>query len=282
MKAKVFLLVLAALLLSTSAAYATMGWTGNVWPCNGGSYPENQGIDVYIEVYKETVTEAAGQGAGITVRLFYKQDGAANYDSVDMAYNVDKGNNDEYTGTIPSSALAGGVNEIFECVVIDDTDGTRCPPTSLYGCGGDQCSNSPPFTLTITPATNIDVLVKFRLCLPDTIETVGDVCITGDHPELTNWGAGVVMVRPCPATSPKYYEIDVLFPAGSNPSIAYKYKKNHCNDWESTGDHTAVIDDSGPFQLLPIDGWEYVTPDCPSCATDVENSTWGRIKVLYR
>ncbi|UCF78444.1 MAG: hypothetical protein JSW03_10175 [Candidatus Eiseniibacteriota bacterium] len=282
MKAKVFLLVSVALLLSASAAYAVIGWSGNVWPCNNATYAEDQNIDVYIEVWKEGVTDGEGQGAGITVRLFYKQAGAADYDSVDMTYNVDKGNNDEYKGTIPSAALEGGVQEVFECVVIDDTDGTRCPPTSLYGCGGDQCTNSPPFYLNITPATKIEVLVKFRLCLSDTFETVGDVCVTGGPPELTGWGSGVVMVRPCPTVSPKYYEMDVLFPAGSNPSVQYKYRKNGCDEWEDGANHSCTIDDSGPFQVLPVDGWEYIMPDCPTCATDVEDSTWGRIKVLYR
>jgi hypothetical protein len=282
MKAKVVLLVMVTLLLSAPAAYAVIGWSGNVWPCNNGTAAENQNINVYIEVYKAGVTEPAGQGPGIGARLFYKQEGAANYDSVDMVYNVDKGSNDEYTGAIPTSALQGGVREVFECVILDLTDDTRCPPTSLYGCGGDQCGNSPPFYLDITPATRIDVTVKFRLCLSDGAETTGDVCVTGDHSELTNWGSGVLMFRPCPGPCPKYYEVEVRFPAGSNPSVLYKYRKDGCSTWEGTGNHTCVIDDSSSYQVLPIDGWEYVSPDCPPCPTAVETTSWGGIKVLYR
>jgi hypothetical protein len=276
MKAKVVLLLMVTLLLSASSAYAVIGWSGNVWPCNNGTYAENGNIDVYIQVWKQGVTDQPGQGPDISATLFYKQEGEANYQSVQMVYNVDVGNNDEYKGTIPSSALQGGVREVFECVVYDQSDGTS------YGGGGDQCSNLPPFYLNITPATRIDVTVKFRLCLSDGAETTGDVCVTGDHNELTNWGNGVLMFRPCPGPSPKYYEVEVLFPAGSNPSVQYKYRKDGCSTWEGTGNHTCVIDDSSSYQVLPIDGWEYVNPDCPPCPTAVEPTTWGKIKALYR
>ena len=283
MNAKVVLLVMAALLVSASAAYAVIGWSGNVWPCNNDTKAENQNIDVYIQVWKDGVTNFPGQGAGISVTLFYKQEGEANYQSVAMVYNVDAGlSNDEYKGTIPSSALQDGVREVFECVVYDESDGTSCPPTSLYGCGGDQCANSPPFYLNISPATRVDVTVKFRLCLSGGAETTGDVCVTGEPIELTNWGNGVLMYRPCAGPSPKYYEVEVMFPAGSNPSVLYKYKKDGCSTWEGTGNHMFVIDDSSSYQLLPIDGWEYVSPDCPTCPTDVQNTTWGMIKALYR
>ena len=282
MRAKVLLFVVAALLLGASGAYAVIGWSGNVWPCNNATYAENGNIDVYIQVWKEGVTDQPGQGAGIHATLFYKEEGEATYQSVAMTYNTDIGNNDEYKGTIPSSALQGGVREVFECVIYDESDGSTCPPTSLYGCGGDQCGNQPPFYLNITAATRADVTVKFRLCLSDGAETTGDACVTGDHNELTNWGNGVLMFRPCPGPNPKYYEVEILFPAGSNPSVQYKYKKDGCSTWESTGNHSFVIDDSGSYQLLPIDGWEYLTPDCPTCPIPVEPTTWGNIKALYR
>jgi hypothetical protein len=83
-------------------------------------------------------------------------------------------------------------------------------------------------------------------------------------------------------TSPKYYEVDVLFGTGSNPSVDYKYKKDGCGTWEGTGNHNFAIDDTAPVQILWVDGWEYNTPDCASCATPVNSSTWGQIKALYR
>ena len=282
MKARLLLVVLAALVMFAPSAYAVIGWTGNVWPCNNGSYAENQNIDVYLQVWKEGVTDAAGQGAGITATLYYKKATDATYQSVAMTYNVDVGNNDEYKGTIPTAALEGGVAEMFYTEVLDQTDMTTCPPTSLYGCGGDQCSNQPPFTLNITSATRQDVTVRFRLCLTAGVETSGDVCVTGGHTALTNWGNGVVMSKPCEVTSPKYYEVDVLFGTGSNPSVDYKYKKDACGTWEGGGNHNFVIDDTAPVQILWVDGWEYNNPDCASCATPVNSSTWGQIKALYR
>ncbi|MBN1504411.1 MAG: hypothetical protein JW952_05035 [Candidatus Eisenbacteria bacterium] len=286
MKAGLLLVALAALMISAPSAYAVIGWTGNVWPCNNATFAETQDITVYLEVYKAGVTDSYGQGAGIAVKLFYKQESAALYDSVVMVYNVDKGGdppaNDEYMGTIPNAALEGGVKEMAYTVVTDETDGTTCPPTSLYGCGGDQCGNTPPFYYTITAATRQDVTVRFRLCLTAGVETAGDVCVTGGHAALTDWGSGVVMSRPCLDSSPKYYEVDVLFPAGSSPGIEYKYKKDDCATWEGTGNHSFVIDDTAPIQVLWEDGWEYNTPDCPPCTTPVDSSTWGRIKALYR
>ncbi len=282
MKARLLLLAVAALMVSAPAAYAVIGWSGDVWPCNDATRLSNNDIDVYLQIWKEGVTDQPGQGAGITARLFYKQEGAADWDSVDMVYNEDKGNNDEYVGYIPGSAVAVGVREMFQTVAIDETDGQRCPPNSLYGCGNDQCSNSPPFYINIGQGTEIDVTVRFRLCLTEGVETSGDVCVTGGHPALTDWGVGVLMSRPCEIVSPKYYEVDVLFPMGSSPSVDYKYKKDGCATWEGTGNHNFTIDDSAPVQVLWVDGWEYITPDCPECPTAVDASTWGKIKTLFR
>ena len=282
MKARLLLGVLAALVLFAPSAYAVIGWTGNVWPCNNATVAENQDVNVYLQVWKEGVTDGVGQGADITATLYYKKVTDAAYQSVAMTYNVDVGNNDEYVGTIPTAALEGGVVEMFYTEVTDLTDMSTCPPTSSYGCGGDQCSNLPPFSLNVTAATRQDVTVRFRLCLTAGIETSGAVCVTGGHAALTDWGAGVQMPRPCPETSPKYYEVDVLFGTGSNPYVEYKYKKDECNTWEGTGNHNFTIDDTAPVQVLWMDGWEYIPPDCPSCAVPVNSSTWGQIKALYR
>jgi hypothetical protein len=43
-----------------------------------------------------------------------------------------------------------------------------------------------------------------------------------------------------------------------------------------------VIDDSSSYQVLPIDGWEYVSPDCQACPVAVDATSWGKIKVLFR
>jgi hypothetical protein len=148
--------------------------------------------------------------------------------------------------------------------------------------GQDQNSNDPPFFITITSVTAQDVTVAFHLCLSGGVETSGDICVTGDHDEITNWGSGVVMAQECPDTSANVYTVDVLFAAGSNPSVQYKYRKDGCETWESTGNHTFDIDDSNPEMDVPIDSWEYQTMDCPSCDTPVDKSSWGTVKTLYR
>ncbi|MFH1501519.1 MAG: carbohydrate-binding module family 20 domain-containing protein [Candidatus Eisenbacteria bacterium] len=137
-------------------------------------------------------------------------------------------------------------------------------------------------TVSSQLVTAQDVTVTFTLCLTNGIDSFFDVCVTGGHPALTSWGAGVLMSQPCPIVSPKLYTVDVMFPAGSDPFVEYKYKKDDCATWESTGNHTFNIDDSAPFQDLWVDGWEYGTPDCPDCASSVEDASWGIIKGLYR
>jgi hypothetical protein len=144
----------------------------------------------------------------------------------------------------------------------------------------DMSSNTT--TVSTEVVTHQDVLVTFTMCLPDTVGTTGDVCITGSAPELTNWGFGIVMSQACAGISPGLYTVDVLFPAGMDPYVEYKYKKDVCQTWESTWNHSFVIDDSAPTQVLPVDGWENIPPACPDCTTPVEDSSWGTIKTLYR
>jgi hypothetical protein len=142
--------------------------------------------------------------------------------------------------------------------------------------------------LNITAVLGQDVMVYFRICLPpaedpDYDPTPGDVCVVGDAAELTSWGAGVPMGQPCIETSPLYYEVGILFAAGGNPAIQYKYKKNDCVNWESVGNRMVTIDDSGPMFIIPwIDHWNnYVGDDCPLCGIGTEESTWGAIKNIH-
>ena len=130
--------------------------------------------------------------------------------------------------------------------------------------------------------TQQDVTVTFTVCLPDSVTTTGSVCVIGGPPELGAWGTGVDMTQPCPAVSPGLWTVDVTFPAGMEPYVEYKYKKDACATWENTGNHSFSIDDSAPVQLLPVDGWEYITPECPDCSSPVEDSSWGAIKGIYR
>lgn len=66
---------------------------------------------VYAQVYEPGITEAAGQGAGITAWIGYSNadtdPGAGDWTWVPATFNIQQGNNDEYMGNIGSSLSAG-------------------------------------------------------------------------------------------------------------------------------------------------------------------------------
>ncbi len=264
---------LAIIVALASTAMGAVGWCGNIWPNNGTPYTSADDIDVYVQVWKEGVTDQPGQGPDIAASLFYRCTGDPDFIEVAMTYNTDAGNNDEYTGVIPAGH---GCSEIeYYIVVVDLTDGAEC-------FGNDQGGAPPNFFLPITEVTAQAVTVTFHLCLTGDIETTGAVCVVGNQVPLTSWGAGVPMFFTCEPQSPKLYQVDVLFPTASNPYVEYKYKKDECETWESTGNHSFLIDDSESTMDLWIDGWEWAEPDCPPCASPVEGATWGTIKAIYR
>ncbi|HUV37853.1 MAG TPA: hypothetical protein VMX58_13030 [Patescibacteria group bacterium] len=268
--------------LFAGATFGAIGWAGQIWPTNGLTRPEGTDIDVYLQIWKDGVTPGEGQGADISATLYYGPNGGP-YSSVAMAYLGEQGNNDEYRGYIPSAALEGESEIWFYCEAYDSTD------ASTYAGCQDQSNNDPPFQIFITPVLNQDVLVYFRICLPpeghpEYDPDPGDVCVTGDAVPLSEWGVGVLMARPCSEYSPLYYEVGVLFPAGSNPAIQYKYRKNGCSVWESVGNRMATIDDSSSSYLIPwVDHWNnYEGDDCLLCGVATKSATWGEIKRIYQ
>jgi hypothetical protein len=265
-----------ALLLGLAAsAMGAVGWCGNIWPVNGNVYTSAQNIDCYVQVWKEGVTDQPGQGPDIAAYLYYRCQGDPSFIEVPMVFNTDVGNNDEYTGTIPAGHGCSVVE--FYIKVVDLTDMAEC-------YGNDQWGNPPNFFLPITQVLARDVTVRFHLCLPAGVETSGDICVTGDHAEITNWGNGTgPMILSCASLSPKLYQIDITFLGGGNPVVNYKYRKDGCATWEDGGNHSFTIDDSSAFMDLPwVDGWSWATPDCPACTSPVDNATWGTIKAIYR
>ncbi|MBD3366555.1 MAG: hypothetical protein GF405_00100 [Candidatus Eisenbacteria bacterium] len=277
MKRMATILTAAVVLVAmTTSAMGAIGWAGNVWPVNGTPYTSADNIDVYVQVWKDGCTDADPGAAcpDIEAYLYYRCSGTADpFDEVPMVYNTDVGNNDEFTGTIPNTH---GCSEVeFYVRVVDTTDGDEWYPQ-------DQNNNDPNFFLPITEVLAQDVTVTFTMCLPEGFETSGNVCVVGAGDELGNWSAGVVMDQPCPAVSPKLYQVAITFLAGSNPYREYKYQKDDCATWESTGNRSITIDDSSPTMELDVDGWEYNTPDCPDCTSPVEEASWGVIKALYK
>jgi hypothetical protein len=250
-----------------------VGWCGNIWPRNSIAYTSAENIDCFVQIWKQGVTDSPGPGADLAAYIYYRCTGGASFTEVPMAYLEDVGSNDKYKGTIPAGH---GCSEVeYYIKVVDLTDMAEC-------YGNDEWNNPPNFFLPITAVTAQDVTVTFHLCLPYNVESFFDVCVTGSHAELTNWGNGVLMGFSCQAASPKLYEVAVMFPAGSNPSVYYKYKKDDCQTWDCDPNHQFTIDDSGPTQDLWLDAWCWGVPDCPECPTPVDNASWGTIKALYR
>ena len=281
---KLLSFVLVGMLLASMAgpSLAAIGWAGNVWPTHDNTVPEGTDVGVYVQAWKDGVTPGEGQGPGISFTLYYGAYGGP-YTAMAMAFNTDVGNNDEYTAAIPSAALEGNSELWFYCEAYDSTD------MSTYSGIQDQNSNDPPFKLNITPVLNQDVTVYFRICLPPVEDpnydpAPGDVCVTGDAVPLTEWGTGVVLGQPCVGSSPQFYEVGILFLAGSNPAIQFKYRKNDCANWESVGNRSVFIDDTNATFLMPwIDHWDnYEGDDCPICGVGNEDSSWGRIKQMHK
>jgi hypothetical protein len=268
------ILAAVTLLALASTAMGALGWAGDVFPCDGASYTETEDIDIYVQVWKAGCTGPAGPCADVEAYLYYKCVGDPTFTQVPMTYNVAVGNNDEYTATIPAGHGCAEVEFYVEAIDTTDDD------TWL---AQDQCSNDPNFILDIIEFTAQAVTVTFHMCLTQGVETSGDVCVTGGPPELTGWGSGVTMFQSCPVLSPNLYEVSVLFPAGSNPVVEYKYRKDDCATWEGGAlNHSFTIDDTGSTQDLLVDGWEFNTPDCPDCPTPNEPTQWGTIKSLYK
>ena len=48
------------LLALAGTAAANIGWAGGIWPVNGTGYSSNDNIDVYVQVWKDGCTGAAG------------------------------------------------------------------------------------------------------------------------------------------------------------------------------------------------------------------------------
>ena len=280
-KVLMFIVAATTLMALSGVSMAAVGWSGNIWPLNEAAVTEGSDVGVYYQIWKETVTDSPGQGAGLSATLYYGLSNTGPWTPLVMGYWGDVGSNDEYKGDIPAAALEGNAEIWFYCEVYDSTDATTAQ-------GQDQAQNDPPFVLYITPALGQDVMVYFRICLPPEQDpeydpTPGDVCVVGDAAELTAWGDGVPMVQPCFETSPLYYEVGILFAAGGNPAIQYKYKKNDCVNWESVGNRMATIDDSEPLFIIPwVDHWNnYAGEDCPLCGIGTEESTWGAIKKIH-
>ncbi len=266
------IVVVVLLAAFVSAAMGNIGYARDVLPVDGAGFTPDDDIDVEVRVYKAGCTGNPGPCTDIEGLIYYRCDTDVDFIELPMAFSVRVGNADKHAGTIPSGHGCSMVE--FYVKVVDTTDGEELYPA-------DQNGNPPDFFLPITIATTQDVLVMFQLCIPEA--SAGDVCITGSNSVLMDWTQpGVLMTRPCAPISPNLYDVTLIFPAGSNPNVEYRYQKDACVTEDENPNRSFVIDDTGPTQVLDIDVWAYGFLDCLSCVTPVEETTWGTVRALYR
>lgn len=253
MKKLIMLTLLAGVALVGSNAQATIDWAGNAYPNDGHITTPTGDQFVVAEVYKAGVTDGTGQGPDISAVIEYQTDLMGTPAQVAMAYNVDKGNNDEYLGNIPQADLAGASYVDVTVLFTDETDG------SVFEITQDQAGNPPPLRYTVSDVLPNDVDVTFTLCMSGT-ETVGVPCVIGSAPEIGSWGTGVNMTN----VGGELWEVTVTFAAGSSPSFEYKYKKDDCATWEpSPNNRQVVLPTDGTTSLtLEADSWNYSPIGC--------------------
>jgi len=247
------LLTLATLLSLALAggAHAEIGWAGNAFPNHGAQITPTADQFVVAQVYKAGVTDMAGEGADIAATLHYTAEGGAEM-SVAMTYNTDIGNNDEYIGFIPQADLLGAAWVDVTVVFTDLADDTTFEIT------GDQQGNPPPLRYEIVDVTPVDIAVTFTLCMSGEPFT-GPPCVIGSHPAIGEWGEGVTMTQ----VDGDLWDLMVIFPAGSNPAITYKYKKDDCSVWESADDRVLQLPTDGtPALILDPDSYSNLPMGC--------------------
>lgn len=239
--------------VTTSSAWATIGWAGNVWPLHNSNQAPTGPLSVYAQVWKGGVTDAMGQGADISAVLYYTPQGGSQQ-AVPMTYQGDVGSNDEYTAQIPQVDLVPGSYVEVTVIFTDETD------SSTFEVTGDQSNNPPPLRYNVTNVLPNAVDVTFTMCMSGTA-TAGAPCVIGSAPEIGSWGTGVTM-NPEGSHS-DLWTVTVTFAAGSNPNFEYKYKKDACNDWEFVGNRVVALPTDGTTAvMLGVDSWNHSPLGC--------------------
>ncbi|MEM1323694.1 MAG: T9SS type A sorting domain-containing protein [Bacteroidota bacterium] len=104
-------LLFLAFVLMSSNVLATVNWVGDMFPTSGSdnNIGEGENFTLFVQAYQPGVTEAPGQGAGVTCEVYFGEVSSfgqpwMSINTMTMNYNVDIGNNDEYIGLIAPSA----------------------------------------------------------------------------------------------------------------------------------------------------------------------------------
>lgn len=104
-----------------------------------------------------------------------------------------------------------------------------------------------------------DVTVSFTVCLEGTGDgtSSGAVCVIGNAAAIGSWGTGVDMTN----TEGNLWQVDVVFPSGTDAAVEYKYKKDACSDWEGSGNRMITLPtDGSTTMVLDADSYNQVTP----------------------
>ena len=112
MKKVYFVIILISLIAMLSAE---IGWSGNIWPNSESFNVSNEDITVYYQIWKDGVTNGAGQGDSLSAKLYYKLSTEVDYVETDMPYLGEVGNNDEYSVAIPQSYFSDNDIVNFYC-----------------------------------------------------------------------------------------------------------------------------------------------------------------------
>ncbi len=260
MKKLVTLAVAAVLVAAAGSAFGAIGWAGNVWPNSGASITPTAAVDVYAQVWKSGVTDAAGQGADLSADMVITNDIGGSL-TVAMSYHGDVGSNDEYTAQIPTAMIVGAAWVEVDITFHDLSDATD------YSGLNDQAGNAAPQHYVVTNVLPVDVDVTFTVCLSGAT-TAGDVCVIGSDPAIGTWGTGVPLTN----VSGDLWSGTVTFPAGGNPSFEYKYMKDGCTTWEGAGNRPVTLPTDGTASVdLAADSWDNQPMGCGMGTTLTED-----------
>ncbi len=238
-------------LSSVQTAQSAVGWCGNNWPNSGSTHASNSDINLYFQVWKSGVTDSPGQGPSIAGTLYYREVGEPTYETVAMSYWGDVGNNDEYTGAIPTAALSGVSQIEFYVKILDTTDGGECYGNDQNNFGPIDANN--PGIFNITAATSQAVDVNFSVDMNAFCgSTIDSVIATGTFTGWTSSLSGAVVLTD--SNSDGIWEGTNTFALGSSPSQAYKFihfaDGSSTPNWESGSDRQLIIDDANPTQNI--------------------------------
>jgi len=249
MKKVYFVIILISLIAMLSAE---IGWSGNIWPNSESFNVSNEDITVYYQIWKDGVTNGAGQGDSLSAKLYYKLSTEVDYVETDMPYLGEVGNNDEYSVAIPQSYFSDNDIVNFYCEGYDASDGT-------YSYGTDQ-NDAGPFTADepgiyyIGSPTSQDVTVTFQVDMSMVVDVL-DVSVAGS---FNDWTSGVNMLAD--PDMDDIYTGDVVFTVGSSPNQTYKFV-NGTQFEDQIDNRVLIIDDSNPTQILDVVYFNNLNPE---------------------